>query len=146
MCAIDQLRFVHARFTISDILVAFGYLHHKDQRLLKPCHTYLATQDCPNMCAIVHPLLTPQVILTIFISFIVDTFVSQYRLSEKLRETLKKNQEEEQPQEGLIAFCTKQALSCSWVTAHPIRLCTHCMYVSVTYIARETMLIIYVWM
>ena len=62
------------------------------------------------MCAIV-PLLPPQVILTIFISYIVDTFVSQYRLSEKLRETLKRNQEEKQPEEGLFAFCIKQAQS-----------------------------------
>ena len=85
------------------------------------------------MCAIV-PLLPPQVILTIFISYIVDTFVSQYRLSEKLRETLKKNQEEEEREEGLIAFCIKQAKSCSWVTACTSSTFTHCTYVSVTYV------------
>ena len=59
-----------------------------------------------------------QVILTLFISYIVDTFVSQYRLSEKLRETLKRDQEKRQPEEGLIAFCTKQTLSGLWVGAH----------------------------
>ena len=46
--------------------------------------------------------------------------MSQYRLSEKLRETLKKNQEEKQPQEGLIAFCTKQAQSGLSVIAHSL--------------------------
>ena len=32
-----------------------------------------------------------QVILTIIIAYIIDTFVTQYRLSEKLRKELKKN-------------------------------------------------------
>ena len=58
-----------------------------------------------------HILPSLQVILTLFISYIVDTFVSQYRLSEKLRETLKRDQEKRHPVEGLIAFCTKQTLS-----------------------------------
>ena len=81
--------------------------------------------------AILQPTLSPtpfQVILTIIISYIVDTFVSQYRLSEKLRETLKKNHEEQQPEEGLIAFCAKQAQSGSSVGA-----LTACYIVPVTW-------------
>ncbi len=69
-----------------------------------------------------------QVILTIFISYIVDTFVSQYRLSEKLRETLKRNQEEKQPQEGLIAFCTKQAQSGLSINVHSLHANGICAY------------------
>ena len=73
------------------------------------------------------PLSLPpgQVILTIIISYIVDTFVSQYRLSEKLRETLKRDQEKKQPEEGLIAFCTKQTQSGSWVGAHSLHAAWH---------------------
>ena len=73
----------------------------------------------------VHPLSPDQVILTIIISYIVDTFVSQYRLSEKLRETLKRNHEEKQPEEGLIAFCTKQTQSGLWVGAHSLHATWH---------------------